>query len=317
MAFGGSNVIRSDLDTSGFVPILWADEIMAAHKANLVLANLVRKINVKGKRGDMVVLPKPSRGAASAKAVNAIVTTLVASGGASVQVNLTAHWEYSRLIEDIAEVQSLASMRRFYTDDAGYALAKAKDTVLFETTELFNGGTATTPAGGLAFDKAVIAGDGTTAYVDAAGNANATAITDAGIRRAIQVLDDADIPMANRSLVVPPVGRRIMMGLARFSEQAFTGEQGRGNVIRTGKLGDVYGVDVYVSTNCPTPSQGTTVRVGVLFQKDALILANVLGPRVQTQYKQEYLATLLTADTIFGAQEAYDAGGLALAMPSA
>jgi hypothetical protein len=36
---------------------------------------------------------------------------------------------------------------------------------------------------------------------------------------------------------------------------------------------------------------------------------------VQTQYKQEYLATLLTADSIFGVAEAYDLGGLALAMP--
>lgn len=312
MAFGGSNVIASDLDTSGFVPILWADEIMAAHKANLVLANLVRKINVKGKRGDMVVLPKPSRGAAVVKAANTIVTTLVASGGASVQVALTAHWEYSRLIEDIAETQALSSMRRFYTDDAGYALAKAKDTVLFQAARTLNGGDGTN-----AWNKAVIAGDGTTAFVDASGNANSTAITDAGIRRAMQVLDDSDIPMTMRSLVVPPVGRRILMGLARFSEQAFTGEMARANVIRTGRLGDVYGTEVYVSTNCPTPSAGTTVRIGLMFQKDAIVLANVLGPRVQTQYKQEYLATLLTADTIFGAAEAYDAGGLALAMPSA
>lgn len=313
MAFGGSNVIRSELDTSGFVPMLWSDEIQAAHKANLVLATVVRKLNVKGKRGDTVVLPKPTRGDASAKAANTIVTTLIASGGASVQIALDAHWEYSRLIEDIAEVQSLASVRRFYTDDAGYALAKAKDNVIFQRSELFNGGTATTLAGGLVWDKAVIAGDGTTAFVDAAGNANATAITDAGIRRAIQVLDDSDIPMNNRSLVLPPVARRIMMGLARFSEQAFVGD---GKTIRNGKLGDVYGVEVFVSTNAPVPCAATTVKIGLLLHKDAMILANVLGPRVQTQYKQEYLATLLTADTIFGVAEAYDAGGLALAMPA-
>jgi hypothetical protein len=41
----------------------------------------------------------------------------------------------------------------------------------------------------------------------------------------------------------------------------------------------------------------------------------VLGPRVQTQYKQEYLATLLTADTIYGVAEAYDKGGVPMAMP--
>jgi N4-gp56 family major capsid protein len=307
MAFGGSNVIVSDLSTSGFIPTQWMDEIMAAYKKHVVMAGLVRKINVKGKKGDTVKLPKPTRGAAAAKSTNTVVTTLVASGGASVTVSLTAHYEYSRLIEDIAEVQALASMRKFYTDDAGYALSLKKDSVIFDAARTLNGGD-----GASTWTGAVIAGDGTTAFVDASGNANATAITDAGIRRVIQVLDDNDIPMSDRALVIPPVGRRIMMGLARFTEQAFVGD---GKTIRNGKLGDVYGVGVYVTSNCPTPTSATIARVGVLLHKDALILADVLGPRVQTQYKQEYLATLLTADTIFGVAEAYDKGGVAMAMP--
>lgn len=307
--FGNANVITSDNATAGFVPDLWMDEIMAAYKKNVVLAGLVRKINVKGKRGDSVTLPKPSRGSASAKATNTSVVTISASGGSSVVINLTAHYEYSRLIEDIAEIQTLASMRRFYTDDAGYALSLVKDTVIFNAARTLNGGN-----GNSTWNKGVIAGDGTTAFVDASGNANATAITDAGIRRAIQVLDDNDIPMMDRFLALPPVARRIMMGIARFTEQAFVGD---GRTIRNGKLGDVYGVSVHVTNNCPTPTSATTAKVGLIAHRDALVLADVLGPRVQTQYKQEYLATLLTADTIFGVAEAYDAGGLALVMPGA
>jgi hypothetical protein len=307
MAYGDDNVISADLSTSGFVPDLWMDEIQAAHKKNVVLAALVRKLNVKGKRGDSIKLPKPSRGSATAKAADAIVTTIQASSGASVTINLTAHYEYSRLIEDIAEVHALASMRKFYTDDAGYAMALIKDTTIFLAARTLNGGD-----GASTWNKGVIAGDGTTAFVDAAGNANATAITDAGIRRGIQVLDDSDIPMSDRFLVLPPVARRVMMGLARFTEQAFVGD---GKTIRNGKLGDVYGVSVHVTNNCPVPTSATTAKVGLLAHRDALILAEVLGPRVQTQYKQEYLATLLTADTIFGVAEAYDAGGLALVMP--
>jgi len=68
MAYGDDNVISADLSTSGFVPDLWMDEIQAAHKKNVVLAALVRKLNVKGKRGDSIKLPKPARGSASAKA---------------------------------------------------------------------------------------------------------------------------------------------------------------------------------------------------------------------------------------------------------
>jgi hypothetical protein len=33
----------------------------------------------------------------------------------------------SRLIEDIVEVQALSSLRQFYTEDAGYALAVQVD----------------------------------------------------------------------------------------------------------------------------------------------------------------------------------------------
>lgn len=279
---------------------------MAAHKKNVVLAALVRKLNVKGKKGDTVKLPKPTRGSATAKVADTIVTTQTAAGS-SISVSLTAHFEYSRLIEDIAEVHALASMRKFYTDDAGYALAVQKDTSIFNAARTLNGGDGLST-----WNKGVIAGDGTTAFVDAAGNANATAITDAGIRRAIQVLDDNDIPMSDRFLALPPVARRIMMGLARFTEQAFVGD---GKTIRNGKLGDVYGVSVHVTSNCPTPTSATTAKVALLAHRDAILLAEVLGPRVQTQYKQEYLATLLTADTIYGVAEAYDAGGLALVMP--
>lgn len=308
MAFGGSNVISANLATAGFVPDIWVDEIMAANKKNLVVASLVRKVNVKGKKGDSVTLPAPSRGAASAKVANTVVASIIA-GGTGIGVDLTAHWEYSRLIEDIAETHALASMRRFYTDDAGYALARAKDTAIFAGAQKLNG---TGTASGV-WTNAVIGGDGTTAFVDAAGNANATALTDAGIRRVVQYIDDNDMPMNDRYFVIPPVGRRTMMGLARFTEQAFVGD---GKTIRNGKLGDVYGVSVHVSSNCPTPTSATTARVCLLAHKDALVLCEVLGPRVQTQYKQEYLATLLTADTIFGTTAAYASGGLAIVIPS-
>jgi len=308
MAYGASNVILTNADTAGFVPELWSDEIFAAKKANLVVASLVRRLNVKGKKGNAINLPVPARGAASTKAVNTTVTTITESGN-DVQILLTAHFEYSRLIEDVVTIQANPALRKFYTDDAGYALADVLDDQLFLAARTLNGGSADS-----SWAAAVIAGDGTTAFVDAAGNANATSITDAGIRRMIQILDDANMPMSDRAIVIPPVGRRVMMGLARFTEQAF---QGNGDPIKNGKLGQVYGTAVHASTNCPTPSLGTTVRIGLMLHRDALVLAEVLGPRVQTQYKQEYLATLLTADTIFGVGEVYDAGGIAFAMPSA
>ena len=285
-----------------FIPELWSDEIIAAYKQNLVMANLVSKMSFKGKKGDTLHIPKPTRGNASVKASEAQVT-LQAATETEVQVLVNKHYEYSRLIEDITEVQALSSLRKFYTGDAGYALAKQVDTDLIQLGRDAQGGNGT-----IAYDKAVIGGDGSTLYT----GANESAITDAGIRKVIQTLDDADVPMDGRVLVLPPVARNVMMGLARFTEQAFVGEVGGGNTIRNGQIGNVYGVMVYVSTNCETATGDA--RIGMMFHKDAFVLAEQMGVRSQTQYKQEYLATLFTSDMLYGVKELRDEAAVAIAM---
>jgi len=211
MALGTNHVTNTTAAT--FIPELWSDEIIAAYKKNLVMANLVNKMSFKGKKGDTLHIPKPTRGSASAKAASTQVT-LIAATESEQQVLVNKHYEYSRLIEDITEAQALASLRRFYTDDAGYALAKQVDTDLVQLGRGAQGGSGTA-----AYNKAVLGGDGSTLYVD--GTNVGTALTDAGIRKVIQTLDDQDVPMDSRYLVVPPAARNTLMGLARFTEQAF------------------------------------------------------------------------------------------------
>ena len=198
--------------------------------------------------------------------------------------------------------------RQFYTDDAGFALSSKIDTDLHADSENFQAGTTSD----LSFDTGVIGSDGTTLYTDGADNA--AALADAGIRRAIRELDDSDVPQSSRALVIPPIEKENLLGLARFTEQAFVGEVGAGNSIRNGRVGSVYGVDVYVSTNCATTKTNSN-RVCVLLHKSALALAMQVGIRVQTQYKQEYLATLLTADVLFGVKTIRDDAGVAIIVP--
>ena len=315
----GSNHTTSIVSASGvnsgsaanFIPELWSDEVIGAYKSNLVLANLVTKMSHKGKKGDTIHIPKPTRGSASEKAANTQVT-LSAATNTVVDISITSHYEYSKLIEDIAEVQALASMRKFYTDDAGYALASQVDDDLFVIAEGLQGGTVG-GSGTALWETAVIGGDGTTDYVG--GTSNATDITDAGIRGMILKLDNADVPMDNRSLVLPPIASNDLLGINRFTEQQFIGT---GDAIKTGKIGQIYGVDVYVSSNCPTisPTSGGDDRIGLLLHKDALVFAEQLGVRTQTQYKQEYLGDLFTADTIYGVAELRNDAGVAFAVPA-
>jgi hypothetical protein len=268
------------------------------------MAPLVTKMSFKGKKGDTLHIPKPTRGQASLKAAETQVT-LQAATESEIQVLIDKHYEYSRLIEDITEVQALASLRKFYTGDAGYALARQVDTDLVRLGRGVAGGNGTA-----AYNEAVIGSNGSTKYTS--GSPNAAALTDAAIRRVIQTLDDADVPMDGRYLVIPPVARNTMMGLARFTEQAFTGETGGNNTIRNGLIGDVYGVKVYVSTNADTATGGA--RIALMFHKDAFVLAEQMGVRSQTQYKQEFLSTLYTADMLYGVKELRDEAAVAIAI---
>ena len=310
MALGTNHVTTTTAAT--FIPEIWSDEIVAAYKRNLVAANLIKKMNFKGKKGDTVHIPSPTRGSASAKAASTQVT-LIAATESEVTVSINKHYEYSRMIEDIVEAQALSSLRSFYTDDAGYALAKQVDTDLIRLGRLAQGGT------GARYSGAFIGSDGTTAY--SYSTDNQAALTDAAIRRSIQRLDDSDVPMDGRFFIVPPASRNTLMGLARFTEQAFVGEQGGSNTIRNGEIGDVYGVKVYVSTNCDTANDaddgsGTAqaARIALMGHKDAYVLVEQQGIRSQTQYKQEYLGTLFTADTLYGVAELRDYSSVALAV---
>jgi len=273
-----------------FIPEIWSDEIVAAYKKNLVLANLVMKMNFKGKKGDTVHIPAPTRGSASAKAAETAVT-LIAATESEVTVSINKHYEYSRLIEDIVEAQALNSLRNFYTSDAGYALAKQVDTDLVQLGRSTNGGAGTNAYATGAF----IGGDGTSAYVAASNNESA--LTDAAIRRTIQRLDDNDTPMDNRFFLIPPSSRNTLMGLARYTEQAFVGT---GDAIRTGEIGNLYGIPVFTSSNADTTSGSGAARVCLMGHKDAMVLVEQVGVRSQVQYKQEYLATLFTSDTLYG-----------------
>ena len=301
MALGSNHVTVTTAAT--FIPEVWSDEIIAAYKKNLVAANLIKKMNFKGKKGDTVHIPAPTRGDASAKAANSQVT-LIAATESEKTVSINQHWEYSRLIEDIVEAQALASLRQFYTDDAGYALAKKVDSTLIQLGRKANGGDGTA-----AYTGAFSGADGTTAYTGTAG-----ALTDAAIRRSIQRLDDNDVPMDGRFLIVPPSTRNTLMGIARFTEQAFVGESGASNTIRNGEIGNVYGIPVFVTTNADAAADGD--RICLLAHKDFAVLVEQMGVRTQTQYKQEYLGTLFTADVLFGADELRDGSAVALAVPA-
>ena len=271
MPLGTNHVTTTRAATA--IPELWSDELVADYKINLVMPRLVTYMNHVGKRGDTVRVPAPVRGDASPK--------------------------------DICRAPAGALQISFYTRDAGYALARQVDTSLVEEGELFNGGTS-----GSNWTSGVTNTGAATAIEDfdpaALGNQgnNATAqIGDLAIRGMIQHLDENDVPFLDRFFVVPPAVKANLLGVERFSEEARVGERAGENSIRSGLVKDVYGVEVYVSNNVPrfdTDDNVTFHRASLMFGRDAIVFAEQVRPRVQMQYVQQYLATLLTADAVWG-----------------
>ena len=285
-----------------FIPEIWSDEIVAAYQANLVLANLVKKMSMSGKKGDTIHIPKPTRGVATAKAAKTAVT-IQADTESEVQVIIDKHFEYSRMIEDIVEAQALSSLRQFYTGDAGYALAKQVDNDLFTLGKSFGDGNGSAWNTSAAF---IPTATGLAAYAGAGVTAD---FNDNAFRALIQKMDDADVPMDNRSFVVPPSLRNAIMGVERYVSSDFV--DGRG--VQNGKIGNLYGVDVFVTSNCPL-THSTTVKAAFLIHKDTMVMAEQQGIRSQTQYKQEFLGTLYTADTLYGVKTLRPESGFVLAV---
>jgi N4-gp56 family major capsid protein len=308
-AFGATGQVGVT-DAANFIPELWSDDIIAAYKKTLVMGNLVSKINHVGKKGDTIHIPSPTRGTATAKAENTIVN-IEANTEGKVDVALDKHYQHSRLIEDIVSVQGLDSLRRFYTDDSGYALAKQVDSDIMAEFELLGGGTA---AGADNWDGAWIGSTGATLFSDTT-TGNGADLAEAGILRSVQRLDDADVPMDGRKFVIPPIAKKDLLTIAEYTSADFI--SGRPTV--TGTIGNLYGMDVVVSSNCPSFASddfSTMYRACLMFHKDAIVFAEQMSIRSQVQYKQEYLADLMTSDCIYGVAELRDDAGLALIVPS-
>ena len=308
-------------EAATFIPEIWSDEIIAAYQKNLKMAPLVKKLAMSGKKGDKIHIPKPTRGDANAKAADTAVT-IIANTESELTIDIDRHFEYSRLIEDIVEVQALNSLRQFYTEDAGYALAVKVD------TDLHSAGTGFGDGGSIVFSGSVAPtdyqhtgcffndGGTTTQYTDDTIVA-ADVFTDAFFRDMIQKLDDNNVPMEDRVLVIPPSVRNTIMGIDRYVSSDFVS----GQAVQSGLIGNLYGVDIYVSANCATieaaadnTASSVDTRAAMLFHRDAIVLAEQMSVRSQTQYKQEYLSTLYTADCLYGVQVYRPEAGFVLAI---
>lgn len=258
-----------------FIPEVWSKKVLEATEENLVLANLVTRLDqdVKG-RGDVVHVPNLSNLEANDK-VQGSEIQLQAPTETEVQLNVDQWKESSFLIEDILKVQADYDLMSRYTGKAGFAIAKAVDSSLASL--------------GSGFSQAF-------------GTYN-TAITTDVLLDSVQALDDADVPQSDRHFVHRPDVKRDLLDLSTYTSRDFV----EGGPVSTGQIGDLYGVSTYMSNNIVKSGNNTN---NMLFHREALALAMQNGPRVQSEYSIRDLGYITAADVLYGVKELRDDFGV-------
>jgi len=274
MALGSNQVTITTGDV--FIPEIWMSEVRAFLRANLVLADKIKMISFEGQPGDTLHIPDITEFTTAAKTANTQVT-LQAPTETKFDLSINKHRESSFLIEDLIGVQSSYDLRSEYTKSAGYAMAKRLDADIAQSV------------GSLTYQYK--GSDGTTTWT----GTQAGDLTEAAIRQAIEYLDTANVPQEDRFLYIHPAQKNVLLGISRFTEYQMIGMGGM--PLRTGQFGEIFGVPVYVSTQ---PLSTGTAHGCMLAHKNAFAMAIQHSPRVQAQYKLEYLGNLFVVDAIYG-----------------
>lgn len=276
MALGSSQ--QTITTGANFIPELWGPGVIAATQSNLVFQAMCWDWSdpAKGK-GDTIHIPGVSNLTSNAKVANTQVNLNAPSEGVTDLV-INRHDECSFLIEDILGVQASFNLMKFYTDKAGYAVGKQRDTRI----------------------NNLVAG-----FSQVLGSAGVD-IGDQQIRDGIEYLDLADAPMEDRNLVIYPDQKNALFSIEKYFRADIRGD-GASTIATKGRFGELYGVPVSVTTNIGT-SAGA--RLNTLFHREAIGVAQQQGPRTQSDYILEFIGNLVVVDFIYGEIETRDAFGV-------
>jgi len=278
VATGATEFVDKTIADGVFSPDIWSKQVLRATESNLVLARSVnRGFEDDASVGKTVKVASIGNLTARAKTENtAIVYETVAETATTITLNI---WSYAAVgIEDIVKVQSIVDVQNEYQRKLGYALARDIDTKL-----------ATDFAG---FSQVV----GTLG----------TAVSDANVLAAVKLLDDADVPQDDRFFVMTPAEKVAKLALDRWSNALYIGT---GNMpVKNGMLGDMYGLNLAVTTNLVKPAAGQANN-GV-FHRDALALVVQRTPRTHLFYDVDFFTWKLASEVIYGHQEMRDAFGV-------
>jgi len=271
-AFNSGNVNIGATAANVFRPNIWSREVLMFVKSNLVLLPLIKHYDADVQSsGQTLEIPNVTTISANLKSQNTVVT-LNYNTETKTTITLNKHYESSFLVEDLVKIQSAYDLRSDYTQAAAYAIAEKVDNDIARYM--------------------------TTAWTGY--GAYGTALNDNLILTVNRYLSENKAPRSDRSIVVHPKGEAEMLAIDKYVRYDALGVGGDQNSIKNGKIGRIYGADVYMSQNLYWLDTATDEYSSLFFHKEAFAVAMQLTPRTQAQYKQEHLGWLVTVDVLYG-----------------
>ena len=262
-----------------FIPEIWSEGIYKYFERKTVFRGLVDDYSALFSGagfGDVLHVPEISLISASDKSAGSDVS-YDATATTETQLTVNKHKYVAKLFEDVAEIQSNVDMVAKYSQMMGEALARQVDADIWGELD------------GLNTSQALSADDTLTAAV---------------FEAALASLGENDIPYMDGecAMVVNPTLFADILnpsaGIAQyFIRNDAVGEGNRG--LRSGMVGSLYGIDVYMSNTISTAGTSSTIP-GAIFHKSACAIAVQNEVRVQSEYSIDALGTKVVSDLLYG-----------------
>jgi len=262
-----------------FIPEIWMDGIYKYFERKTVFRGLIDDYSaVFGGAGfgDVLHVPEISLISAADKSAGSDVS-YDATATTETQLTVNKHKYVAKLFEDVAEIQSQPDLVSKYSRMMGEALARQVDTDIWG--EL----------------------DGLNQSIDLSADNTLTA---AVFESALANLGENDVPYMDGecAMVVNPTLFADILnpsaGIAQyFIRNDAVGEGNRG--LRSGMVGSLYGIDVYMSNTVSSSGTDGTVS-GAIFHKTACAIAVQNEVRVQSEYSIDALGTKVVSDLLYG-----------------
>ena len=205
-------------DVAALKPSWWALEGLAVLEEELVVANLVNKdySNFFVNAGDTVHVNKAGTFSAKHKVAGSD-TTVQDAEASDTTVKLNQHLHVTFLLDDKEMAQSMPDLREYFLLPAVRGIAEGIDKAI--SGEAIN-------------------------FIGSSAGILGTALTAPYVIGLGKEMDNNNVPVMGRNLVVGPAGKADLLGIDRYAD---TDKSGAPSKFLTGRIGEIMGMPTYMS----------------------------------------------------------------------